>query len=91
MFNLFKSEKQVIEKITGKIERIGVLPNDTYTIVYIIKLQGVAKLFQCKMYGSSEKIHEAALTQENDEVTFMYDQNNRIQEHTFKNLTFPLQ
>lgn len=91
MFNFFKkTPPKELNKIQGKIERIGVTPDSEFTLTYVIKLKNIPQVFTCEMYRSSPKRNEMALSKENDYIYLTYDDNYNIPKTGFKNLSFEI-
>lgn len=86
MFNLFKPEE--MQKVQGKVDRIGAAPDAEFTLNYVIKLKNHPTIFTVDVYRSSPNKNELALTRENDEIVFHVNKKNVIKLESFKNLSF---
>lgn len=86
-------QRQYPNKISGEIERIGILPSSEDSLNYVFKLVGCPIIFEFYVKRGNvnkgiKKIHVIALTKEGDEIFFNYDKYNKVESDNFKNLSY---
>lgn len=86
MFNFL--QKKYSNKISGKVERMGISPGSEFSLYCLFKLVDCPIVFECYLSRGYKKTNEIALTKEGDEISFSYDKNNKIDSDEFKNLTY---
>ena len=86
MFNFL--QKKYPNKISGKVERMGVLAASEFALYYLFKLVDCPIVFECYLHKGYKKTNEIALTKEGEEISFSYDKNNEIDSDEFKNLSY---
>ena len=85
MFDFLK--KKYPNKIQGKIERVGSLPNSEYSSTHLIKLKECPTIFECYV-TKGERAMNVVMSKEGDDVSFAYDENNELDRESFVNSTF---
>lgn len=85
MFDFLK--KKYPNKIQGKIERIGTLPNSEYSTTHLIKLKDCPTIFECYITKGGRAV-SVVMSKEGDEVSFAYDNKNELDRESFVNLNF---
>lgn len=83
MFKFFK--KEIDKEITGKVERIGILPSSEYQLRYVFTFEDNEKMYHCFIDMSYTNVYEICLTKVGDELSFSYDEKNCINIKSFKN------
>lgn len=77
-------------QITGKVERMCVIPCNDTALTYLIKLQNNPQVFEVTIIRGSKNTNMVAFTKENDNVSFEYFNKSYVNAESFKNNTFSI-
>lgn len=75
------------KEMTGKIERIGILPTSELQLRYVLTIQNSKLNFICFTDISYNNVYDICLAKIGDKVSFNYNKKNEIKMSSFKNMS----